>query len=79
MSRRRLWTVPNVFLRADQDGAKKCCQMDWIGCAILQVAQDAIMAIQFFVFFLLFPHKVDNEKRCQMLESLFVVLFSSTP
>ena len=32
-----------------------------------------------YCLFLQFPHKVDNEKRCQILESLFVVLFSSTP
>ena len=36
------------FMRVDQDGAKKCCQMGRIGCAILQVAQKDIVGIQVF-------------------------------
>ena len=28
-----------------------CCQMGWIGCAILQVAQKAIVIIQFLLYF----------------------------
>ena len=28
-----------AFLRANQDRAKKCWRMGWIGCAFLQVAQ----------------------------------------
>ena len=39
------------FLRADQGSAKMCCQMGWIGCAIFQVAQKAILRIQFLSYF----------------------------
>ena len=39
------------FLRADQGRAKICCQMGWIGCAILQVTQKAIMRIKFLSYF----------------------------
>ena len=36
------------FLRKNQDRAKKCCYMSWIGCDILQVAEKAIIGrIQF--------------------------------
>ena len=34
-----------AFLRADQERAKKCCHMGWIGCSILQLAQTAIAGI----------------------------------
>ena len=48
----KIWKKLNShggFLRADQDSAKMCCQMDWIGCAILQGAQKAIVRIQFHI------------------------------
>jgi len=35
--------IHDGFFMADQDRAKKCCWMGWIGCPILQVAQKAIM------------------------------------
>ena len=35
------------FMRVDQDGAKKCCQMGRIGSAILQVAQKGIARFHF--------------------------------
>jgi hypothetical protein len=36
------------FMQVDQVGAKKCCQMGRIGCAILQVPQKGIVGIQVF-------------------------------
>ena len=50
----KIWKKLNSlggFLRADQGRAKMCCQMGWIGCAILQVAQKAIVRIQFLSYF----------------------------
>ena len=50
----KLWKKLNShggFLRADQGRAKMCCPMSWIGCAILQVAQKAIVGIQFLSYF----------------------------
>ena len=50
----KIWKKLNShggFLRADQGSAKMCCQMGWIGCAILQVAQKAIVRIQFLAYF----------------------------
>ena len=50
----KIWKKLNShggFLRADQGRAKMCCQMGWIGCAILQVAQKAIVRIQFLAYF----------------------------
>ena len=40
----------NGFKRAAKT-AKKCCKMDWISGAILQVAQKAIMRFQFIAYF----------------------------
>ena len=42
----------NGFLRADQDRAKKCCWMAWIGsgCAILQIAQKTNVWLHFVHF-----------------------------
>ena len=50
----KIWKKLNShggFLRADQGKAKMCGQMGWIGSAILQVAQKAIMRIQFLPYF----------------------------
>ena len=50
----KIWkklTSHGAFLKADQGRAKMCCQMGWIGCAILQVAQKAIVRIQFLAYF----------------------------
>jgi hypothetical protein len=41
------------FLRADLGRAKNCCQIGWIGCPILQVAQKATMRFQFLGYILL--------------------------
>ena len=41
----------NVFLRAHQDGARKVLPDGWIGCAILQVAQNAILGFQLLAYF----------------------------
>ena len=41
----------NGFLWADQEMAKHCCQMGWIGYAILQVAQKANVEIKFLAYF----------------------------
>ena len=57
----KIWKKLNChgcFLRADQGRAKMCCQMGWIGSAIWQVAQIAIVRIQFFIF-LKSPLQVD--------------------
>ena len=51
-----------------------CCQMGWIGCAILQVTQKAIVRIQFLSYFWDFSIKYWREKRCQILRTLFWVL-----
>ena len=54
MGIQKMWKRLNshgVFLRADQGRAKICCQMGWIGCALLQVAQKAILRIQFLAYF----------------------------
>ena len=50
----KIWKKLNShggFLRADQGRAEMCCQMGWIGSAILQVAQKAIARIQFLSYF----------------------------
>ena len=39
------------FLRADQDRAKNCCQIGWIGCPIWQVDQKATVRFQFPAYF----------------------------
>ena len=39
------------FLRTDQGRAKNCCQIGWIGCPILQVAQKTIVTLQFLAYF----------------------------
>ena len=44
------------FLWADQERAKHCCKMGWIGYAILQVDQKAVREIQFLAYF----YKVEN-------------------
>ena len=61
----KIWKKLNShggFLRADQGRAKMCCQMGWIGCSFLQVAQK-----DFFGIFSSSRH----EKRCQILQTLF--------
>ena len=54
------------FLRADRGRAKICCQMGQMGCAFWQVAQKAIVRIQFLAFFLQSTHQVDmkNVVKC---------------
>ena len=39
------------FLKADQGRAKNCCQIGWIGCLILQVAQKATIGFHFRAYF----------------------------
>ena len=63
------------FLRADQGRAKYYCQIGWIGCPILQVAQKATMRLQFLAFAI--PSSSRHEKRCQMVERLSVVFHHS--
>ena len=49
----KIWKKLNFyggFFRADYSRAKMCCQMGSIGCAILQVAQRAIVRIQFLSY-----------------------------
>jgi hypothetical protein len=48
--------------------------MGWVGCAILQVAQKAIMGFHYF-----FCNYLNSrlENRCQMLEILFLVFLHS--
>ena len=41
------------FLSADQNRAKHCCQMGWIGCAIQQLAQKTIITIKFLHIFVI--------------------------
>ena len=41
----------SLWLFEDKGRAKKCCPMGWIGSAILQVAQKAIVRIQFLSYF----------------------------
>ena len=66
------------FLRADQGRAKNCCQIGWIGCPILQVAQKAT-EISIFCIFLQSPHQVHttHEKHCPMLVRLFFAYFNA--
>ena len=52
-------------MRADQDRAKQCCPMGWIGSAMQQVAQKAIMGFQFL------PSSSRHEKYCRMLQRHF--------
>ena len=51
------------FLRADQGIAKNCCQIGWIGCPILQVAQKPPWDFNFLHIFAIpsssGPHQVD--------------------
>ena len=50
----KMWKKLNShggFLRAEQGRAKMCCQMGWIGCAILQVTQKAMVKIQYLSYF----------------------------
>ena len=49
--------------------ANHCCQMGWIGCSILQVAQKAIVRFQILAI----PSKSEHKKRCQLLDRLFEV------
>ena len=39
------------FCREDQERAKHCCQMGWIGYAILQIAKKAVVETQFLAYF----------------------------
>ena len=39
------------FFKADQDRTKNYCQTGWIGCAILQVAQNVILGFQSLAYF----------------------------
>ena len=55
----RKFNSHNGFLRADQGRAKNCCQIGWIGCPILQVAQKATMRFQISFIFKQSPHQVD--------------------
>ena len=48
-----------------------CCQMGWIGCAILQLAQKAIVRIQFFKIFLDSPHQVDMKNVVKFSKQFF--------
>ena len=47
----RNWILMVAFKGQTKAGAKICCQMGWIGCAILKVAQKAIVRIQFLSYF----------------------------
>ena len=59
---------------ADQDRAKNCCQIGWIGCPILQLAQKSHHEISISYIFL---QSSRHEKRCQMVERLFLVFHHS--
>ena len=50
------------FLSADQDRAKKCWRMDWIGCPILLVSSKHHPDFLIFFTLLQFPHQVDIKK-----------------
>ena len=50
----KIWNKSNShdgFLKTDQGRAKNCCQIDWIGCPILQIAQKATVRFQFLAYF----------------------------
>ena len=87
----KIWKKLNShggFLRADQGRAKMCCQMGWIGCAILQVAQKAIVRIQFLAHFwnplintvsdraLIFPTPLLSQLQHKWICSVFVLELS---
>ena len=61
----------DCFLRADQGRAKNCCQIGWIGCPILQVAQKATMRFQISFIFLQSPHQVDMKNVVKWYKHFF--------
>ena len=70
----KIWKKLNSdsgFLRADQGRAKMCCQMGWIGCAVLQVAQKAIMRIKFLSYFWISPYQVDLKNVVKSFKHFF--------
>ena len=47
----RNWILTVAFWGQTKAGPKMCCQMGWIGCAIMQVTQKGIVRIQILLFF----------------------------
>ena len=71
----KIWKKLNSrdgFLRADYIRQVKNVLPDWIGCAILQVAQKATWEFNFFHIFGI-PSSSIHEKRCETLQTLFWV------
>ena len=54
---REKFNYHNGFFRANQDRAKIFCQIGWIGCPILQVAQKAMVIFHFLLIFLKSSHE----------------------
>jgi hypothetical protein len=47
----KIFNSDDGFFKADQDKTKKYCQTGWIGCTILQVAQNVILGFQSLAYF----------------------------